>query len=301
MAGSNRQANTFFQFPEGWLCFDPYYYEQGQILISTDPSTAPGNLPYIVDFSGLVSDDWEMETVDLTPYVGQPIQIVWDYLAFEGGTTYGWLVDDVGVTGVSAGAGGTIVVSKNLASGSLTLTGPISQSGSGLLMTVSNAPPGQYTAQFGDVAFYLTPPPQTNTLLASNILTFTGTYTFPDVNSNGMSDLYEQYYFGSVSTNRTRLTDTDGDGMTDYAEFIAGTDPTNPASNLRILKSFVTNGVMTVQWSAVPGRIYQVQTSTNLMDWAPVSLWMQASFSPMTYTWTNATDKARTFRIEVRP
>lgn len=210
-------------------------------------------------------------------------------------------MDDVGVTGVSAGAGGTIVVSKNLASGSLTLTGPISQSGSGLLMTVSNAPPGQYTAQFGDVAFYLTPPPQTNTLLASNILTFTGTYTFPDVNSNGMSDLYEQYYFGSVSTNRTRLTDTDGDGMTDYAEFIAGTDPTNPASNLRILKSFVTNGVMTVQWSAVPGRIYQVQTSTNLMDWAPVSLWMQASFSPMTYTWTNATDKARTFRIEVRP
>ena len=302
LTGFSQATLTFWDcFDFSQVVFDPYYYEQGQILISTDPSTPPGKLPYIVDFSGLVSDDWEMETVDLTPYVGQPVQIVWDYLAFEGGSTYGWLVDDVGVTGVSAGAGGTIVVSKNLASGSLTLTGPVSQSGSGLLMIVSNAPPGQYIAQFGDVAFYYTPPAQTNTLLASNILAFTGTYTFPDVNSNGMSDLYEQYYFGSVSTHRTRLTDTDGDGMTDYAEFIAGTDPTNPSSNLRILKNFVSNGVMTVQWSAVPGRIYQMQTSTNLVDWAPVSLWMQASNSPMTYTWTNASDKARSFRVEVRP
>ncbi len=302
LTGFSQATLTFWDcFDFSQVFFDPYYFEQGQILISTDPATAPGNLPYIVDFSGLVSDDWEMETVDLTPYVGQPVQIVWDYLGFEGGSHYGWLVDDVGVTGVGAGAGGTIVVSKNIASGSLTLTGPVNQSGSGLLIIVSNAPPGQYIAQFGDVAFYLTPPPQTNTLLASNTLAFTGTYTFPDVNSNGMSDLYQQYYFGSVSANRTRLTDTDGDGMTDYAEFIAGTDPTNPASNLRILKSFVSNGVMTLQWSAIPGRIYQVQSSTNLMDWAPVSLWLQASSSPMTYTWTNASDKARSFRVEVRP
>ena len=269
LTGFNQATLTF------WDCFDfsqvflagYYYYEQGQIDISTDPSTPAWNLPYIMDFSGLVSDGWEMETVDLTPYVGQPIQIVWQYLGFEGGTPHGWLVDDASVTGGVAGADGTIVVSKNLASGAFTLTGPVDATGTGLVNIISNAPPGQYTVQFGDVAFYYSPAPQTNTLLASNILTFTGTYTFPDVNSNGMSDLYEQYYFGSVSTNRTRLTDTDGDGMTDYAEFIAGTDPTNPASNLRILKSFVSNGVMTVQWSAIPGRIYQVQSSTNLTDW----------------------------------
>ncbi len=304
LTGFSQATLTFwhcFDFSE--VVFDPYYYEQGQLLISTDPSTPPGNLPWIVDYSGDASGDWRMETVVLTNYAGRPIQIVWDYLGFEGATTYGWLVDDVGVTGVPAEGGGSVVVSMNIASGNFTLIGPTgsTQNGSSLITTINDAVPGQYSVQFGDVAFYSTPPPLTNTLLASNILNFTGTYTFPDVNSNGMSDLYEQYYFGSVSSNRTRFTDTDGDGMSDYAEFIAGTNPTNASSNLRIIRAFATNNVMTLQWSAVPGRIYQVQSSTNLRDWPPVSLWLQASNSPMTYSWTNASDKERSFRVEVRP
>jgi hypothetical protein len=287
-----------------WDAFDfSSAYEDGVIMISTNAEPLDSLQPY-VDFTGLVSDDWEQETIDLTPYAGQPIQIVWYYEGVSiGDPLNGWLVDDVGVTGLAAGAGGTVVVSKNIASATFTLTGPTgsSQSGSGLVTTITNAPPGQYILQFGDVAFYYTPQSQTNTLLASNTLAFTGTYTFPDVNSNGMSDLYEQYYFGSVSGARTRLTDTDGDGMSDYAEFIAGTDPTNALSNLRILRSYASNGVMTLQWSAIPSRIYEVQASTDLVDWSPVSLWLQAFSSPMTYSWTNASDKARSFRVEVRP
>ena len=288
-----------------WDCGDfSSGLEEGQVLVSTSSSLSPDALPLAQDFSSLVSDDWEFETVDLTPWAGQTIQVVWNYVGVSIGSDsplYGWLVDDVAINGLSAGESGTIVVSKNLGSGAFNLTGAISQSGTALSTTLSNAPPGQYTVQFGDVAFFNTPPSQTNTLTAGGTLTFNGTYTFPDVNSNGISDLFEQYYFGTVSTNRTKSTDTDKDGMSDYAEFIAGTDPTNPDSNLRFVKESRAGGVVTFQWSAVPGRIYQVQSSSNLTAWTPVTGWVQALSSPLSYIATNASQNHCAFRVQVRP
>jgi hypothetical protein len=253
------------------------------------------------------------------------------------------------------------------------------------LTTISNAPPGPYTIQFSDVAFYQTPLDQSNNLAAAGSLTFTGTYSFIDANHNGISDAWEKYYFGSVTTDRTQFTDSDGDGMSDYAEFIAGTDPTNAASKLIFLSaSLQTNKHFQLQWAAIPGRLYQIESSsslplatsptrlsglfdkpsgnfklhinaptnvpyaiqvttnltvwsslytnlpggnmdfldlqaahsarhfyrtlalttpasTNSSSWAPISDWLQASGSPMSYTTTNASQGAHFFRVQVRP
>ena len=297
LSGLSQATLTF------WDCFDfSSGLEEGQVLISTNSAAALSSLPVLADFSGLAATAWQEETLDLTPYVGQTIQVVWQYAgASMGSPTYGWLVDDVGITGVAAGEGGTIVISKNLGQGTFTLTGPVSQSGTALLTTISNAPPGPYTLQFGEVAFYQTPPAQSGTLAASNTLTFTGMYTFADANHNGMSDAWEQYYFGSVSPDRTPTTDTDGDGMTDYAEFIAGTNPTNAASNLRFVGLLQTNGIVTFQWAAIPGRLYQVESSANLRVWLPVTDWRQAAASPMSYSLTNFSVGPRLFRVQVLP
>ena len=64
--------------------------------------------------------------------------------------------------------------------------------------------------------------------------------------------------------------DSDGDGMTDVAEEIAGTDPENPASILRIVEMTRSSGSITLKWPMVPGRRYQAEESPDLSSWQPV-------------------------------
>jgi hypothetical protein len=119
--------------------------------------------------------------------------------------------------------------------------------------------------QFSDVAFYQTPADQSGNLTTNGTLSLTGNYGFIDANNNGISDAWEKYYFGSASNARTQTTDSDGDGMSDYAEFIAGTDPTNPASKLVFLGATLqSSNRLQFEWAAIPGRLYQVVASSVL-------------------------------------
>jgi hypothetical protein len=286
------------------------YIEDGGVFVSTNSSIPPSlNLPLGLDYADQVTGTWTNETVDLTPFVGQTIQVVFYYQAFAlGDTIYGWTIDDIRITGVAAG--GTVNIIKNLGQGTWSLSSLSSiglvpvQSGVTPSVTISNLAAGQYVVEFGDVPYYQTPADQTNTLAAGGTLNFTGNYTFLDVNHNGISDAWEMDNFGSVTTNRTQLTDTDGDGMTDYAEFIAGTNPTNAASKFVFLSVTVqSNRFVQMQWAAVPDRLYQVESSTNFASWTPITDWLQASGSPMYYTATNFDfgRYAHMFRVQVRP
>jgi hypothetical protein len=218
----------------------------------------------------------------------------------------GWLVDDVSITGTVAA--GNITITKNLNQGTWTLSSRSSlgltpvQSGTAASITISNLPADDYVAEFGDVPFYQTPLAQTNTLIVDSSLNFTGNYTFPDANSNGISDAFEFTYFGSASTNRTQFTDTDGDGMSDYAEFIAGTNPTNAASNLHFSGvAPTTNHAVQLQWTSVPGRSYQLNSAvSNYLNWTPIAGWQSATGGVMSFQFTNAAP-AQLFRVEVRP
>ncbi|MBK7998230.1 MAG: lamin tail domain-containing protein [Verrucomicrobia bacterium] len=91
--------------------------------------------------------------------------------------------------------------------------------------------------------------------------TFTVT-VIADSDGDGLSDLFEQTFFGS-STGGSASLDSDGDGLTNAQEQKAGTDPTNAASFLKI-DSITSAGSTTLTFGAISNRTYSVQFSDSL-------------------------------------
>ncbi len=86
---------------------------------------------------------------------------------------------------------------------------------------------------------------------------------FVDGDGDRMADWWEMAYFGTLA--RDGSGDYDGDGMTDLQEYIAGTDPTDPTSYLKVDKISVT-GSATLQFVAVSNRTYSVQYKDDLAN-----------------------------------
>lgn len=64
--------------------------------------------------------------------------------------------------------------------------------------------------------------------------------------------------------------DVDGDGATATEEAIAGTNPNDPRSVFKILSTGTSGSNMVIRWSAMEGKTYGVEQSTNLQEWTPV-------------------------------
>lgn len=71
---------------------------------------------------------------------------------------------------------------------------------------------------------------------------------------------------------RFALADTDGDGFNNAQEFSLGTDPMDPSSSLKTGAMSRDGNLVTISWSSVAGKTYQVQKRASLTsgDWTSV-------------------------------
>jgi hypothetical protein len=94
------------------------------------------------------------------------------------------------------------------------------------------------------------------------LATFTNT-VLADFDRDGIPDVVENNLGLSPNDPADAALDADGDGVSNRAEYLAGTDPTNAASYLKIVQA-ITPGVATVQFAAISNRTYTVQFIDNL-------------------------------------
>jgi hypothetical protein len=116
------------------------------------------------------------------------------------------------------------------------------------------------------------------------------------------SDEWKVCFFGST-TNAAAAdkADPDGDGVPNWMEFLAGTDPTQASSKLTLAGVAAPGGVQ-LNWLAAPGRLYSVQWSGSLNGGAWTAL---TKVSGSGYA-TNCPDlspgsSTRFYRLQVLP
>lgn len=91
-----------------------------------------------------------------------------------------------------------------------------------------------------------------------------------DSNVDGIPDEWQIANWGStVSKWGVPGEDSDGDGLSNYQEFLAGTNPRDAESALKTQVQTV-QGALYFKWNTVPGKVYQIQYSPDFQAWTNV-------------------------------
>ena len=125
-------------------------------------------------------------------------------------------------------------------------------------------------------------------------------YQWLDSDGDGMPDWWESLGGGS-STGLIAGVDTDGDGKSNYDEWIAGMNASDPESVFGVRSaSNATSSGFVVNWESIAGRIYGLHWSSNLMSgFVPLDTNLHYPRNSYTDTLHQAEDEGY-YRLDVR-
>ena len=118
-------------------------------------------------------------------------------------------------------------------------------------------------------------------------------YTMVDVDGDGIHDAWEVFYFGSTAA-CDPLGHGDDDGINNYQEFIAGTDPKDTSSLLWMEPDSAPAGsnVFVLSWFSATNKIYIIERTAHLTNGFQTVLESSVIATPPMNTYTDTTDTA---------
>jgi hypothetical protein len=112
-----------------------------------------------------------------------------------------------------------------------------------------------------------------------------------DTNGDGLPDSWQIQFFGSISSpNAAPGADPDRDGFSNLQEYLAGTNPTNALSYLKLDSVEVAGSSTLIHFTAVAGKWYTLLYTDGLApaNWQPLNdILPQAVTGPVSITDTN--------------
>ena len=125
-----------------------------------------------------------------------------------------------------------------------------------------------------------------------------------DLDGDGLPDAWEQgliaLYGGTLSSINPN-DDSDGDGISNLNEYLAGTYAFDPADGFRLDLVGLNVGASVLEWMAIRGRTYTLQASSDLKTWSTVSFRIPAEGAQAALRQNYPATDVRTLRVEVPP
>ena len=93
-----------------------------------------------------------------------------------------------------------------------------------------------------------------------------------DVNNDGYRDIWQWVYGAGAPSAQA---DSDGDGLLNWQEQKAGTDPLQATSTHEVVRGAMTTGRVAMAWNGLRGKAYDLLATTNLFppNWTLLTTW----------------------------